>query len=81
MTGNWDFSQRFAFNGMVSDQRLDYLDSSRTDDLLTLMGGVTYKIRPSLGIQVNYIHQQLFSNVPGAEFTRDFISVGANSKF
>ena len=81
LTGNWDFSQRWAFNAMVSDQRQEYLNSSRTDDLLTLMGGVTFKIRPGLGLNVNYIHQNLFSNVPGAEYTRDFISVGANTKF
>jgi Putative beta-barrel porin 2 len=81
LTGIWDFSRRFAFNGSVSNQRLEYLNSSRQDDLLTLVGGVTFKIRPGLGIQVNYIHQNLFTNFPGAEYTRDFISVGAQSRF
>jgi hypothetical protein len=79
--GTWDFSRYLGFSASVGDQRIDYLNSSRRDDLLTLVGGVLFKIRPGLGIQVNYTHQNLFSNFPGAPFTRDFISAGAQSKF
>ena len=48
---------------------------------MTVVAGVTLKITPRLGINVNYIHQHLFTDFPGAEFTRDFISVRAASKF
>jgi hypothetical protein len=81
LDGTWDFSRFLGFNFSIGDQRLDYLDSSRRDDLLTYVGGVLFKIRPGLGIQVNYTHQNLVSNFPGAPFKRDFISAGAQSKF
>ena len=79
LNSNWDVNRFFDLSWSISDQRLEYLNSSRRDDLLTFVGGVTFKIRPGLGIQVNYIHQNLFTNFPGAEFTRDFVSVGAQS--
>jgi hypothetical protein len=81
LTGTWDFSRLLSFNATVSDQRIDYLNSTRRDDLLSFIGGVLFKIRPGLGIQVNYTHQNLYSNFPGAPYTRDFISAGAQSKF
>ena len=81
LRADWDFTQRFSFNASISDVHLDYLDSVRKDDLLSLVAGVTFKIKPDLGIQVNYIHQNLFTNIAGADYARDFISVGAQSKF
>ena len=81
LSSSWDFNRYLGFTASISDNRLDYLNSDRRDDLLTIVGGVIFKIRPSLGIQVNYIHQNLYTNFPGAAFSRDFISVGAASKF
>jgi putative beta-barrel porin BBP2 len=81
LSGVWDFSRLLSFNGSIGDQRIDYLDSSRRDNLLSFVAGVLFKIRPGLGIQVNYTHQNLFSNFPGAPFKRDFISAGAQSRF
>jgi hypothetical protein len=81
LSGVWDFSRLLSFNASVGDQRIDYLNSFRRDDLLTLTGGVTFKIRPGLGVQFNFTHQNLYSNFPGAPFSRNFISAGAQSKF
>ncbi len=81
LKAEWDFSRHFAFSAGIQNQQQDYLNSFRRDDLLTLTGGVTYKIRPNLGIQVSYNHQHLFTNLAGASFSNDFISVGGNSKF
>jgi hypothetical protein len=81
LKANWDFSRMFSFSGSVGDQRLDYLDSFRRDDLLTFTAGVTYKFRPNLGLTVTYLHQNLFTNFPGAAFSRDFISAGTSTKF
>src|SRR5262245_31000750 len=36
----------------------------------------TFKIWQNLGLNVNYTHQNLYSNFPGASFSTDFISVG-----
>jgi hypothetical protein len=81
LSAAWDFSRTFSFSGSVTDQHLDYLNSFRRDDLLTFNGGVTYKFRPGLGLTVNYIHQNLYTNYPGAAFSRDYISAGAQTKF
>ncbi len=78
---NWDFSQHFAFSGGIQNQQQDYLNSSRKDDLLTLTGGVTYKIWRNFGITVTYNHQHLFTNLAGASFSADFIGLGGNSSF
>jgi len=81
LNADWDFNRYLGLSASISDQHLDYLDSSRRDDLLTIVGGVIFKIRPSLGIQVNYLHQNLYTNFPGAAFSRGFVSVGAQSRF
>jgi Putative beta-barrel porin 2 len=81
LNADWDFNRYLAFSALISDNHLDYLNSSRRDDLLTIAGGVTFKIRPGLGIQVSYTHQNLYTNFPGAAFSRDFISVGSQTKF
>jgi len=81
LSGVWDFSRLLNFNFAVGDQRIEYLNASRRDDLLSLTGGVLFKIRPGFGVQVNYTHQNLYSNFPGAPYKRDFISAGAQSSF
>jgi len=79
--GGWDFSQRFAFSAIVTEQHLNYLDSFRKDDLLTASAGVTYKFNPRLGITLTYTHQHLYTNQEGAAFSRDFVSVGGRTTF
>ena len=81
LRGQWDFSQRFGFTASVGDQQQDYLTSSRRDSLLSLTGGVTYKVWPGFGITATYSHQHLYSNIPDASYTRDFISIGGSSTF
>jgi hypothetical protein len=81
LDGTWDITRRLSFTASVGDQRQDYLNSSRRDDLLAFAAGLTFKIRPGLGVGVNYTHQNLDSNFPGASFTQDFISAQAQSTF
>ena len=81
LSGTWDFSRLLSFNASVANSHLEYLNSFRRDDLLSLGAGVTFKVRANLGISVNYTHQNLLTNFPGAAFTRDLISAGARSQF
>jgi hypothetical protein len=81
LSGTWDFSRLLSFNASIGNAHLEYQNSFRRDDLLTFIGGVTFKVRPNLGVQVNYTHQTLLTNFPGAAFTRDFFSAGARSNF
>jgi hypothetical protein len=77
LDGTWDISRRFSFAASVGEQRQDYLNSSRVDNLWAFSAGLLYKIWPNLGVGVNYTYQNLQSNFPGASFTQNFISVQA----
>jgi Putative beta-barrel porin 2 len=81
LIGTWDFSRLLTFSATVSDNHLQYLTSTRQDDLLSFVGGVTFKVWQNLGLTVNYTHQHLYSNFPGAPFSTDFVSLGGSTKF
>ncbi len=81
LIGTWDFSRLMAFTATVSDNHLQYLTSNRQDDLLSIVGGVSFRIWQNLALQVNYTHQHLYSNFPGAPFSTDFVSLGGSTKF
>ena len=81
LLGTWDFNRLMAFSATVSDNHLQYLTSTRQDDLLSFVGGVTFRIWQNLGLTVNYTHQHLYSNFPGAPFSTDFVSLGGSTKF
>jgi hypothetical protein len=78
---NWDFSYWYALTAGISEQRQDYLNSSRVDHFLTYNAGVVFKLRPGFGLQVGWAHQHLYSNVPGFAYTRDLFTVGGNTRF
>jgi hypothetical protein len=78
---NWDFRYWYALTGGISEQRQDYLNSDRKDDFLTYNAGIVFKIRPGFGLQVGYAHQHLYSNFPGASYSRDLVTVSGNTRF
>jgi len=81
LLGTWDMNRLITLTATVADNHLQYLTSSRQDDLLSFTGGVVFKIWQNFGLQVNYTHQQLYSNFPGAPYSSDFISAGGSSRF
>jgi hypothetical protein len=78
---NWDFSRLFALSVGFNDQRLNYLNSFRRDDFAAFKAGIIYKVRPGFGIELGYTHQHLYSNFPGAPYSRDFVGVSGNTTF
>jgi hypothetical protein len=80
-SGNWDASKWYAFTAGVSDQRQNFLDSSRVDNLLAINAGIIFKLTPGFGIQLGYLHQHLYSNLPGVAYSRDMATVSGNTKF
>jgi hypothetical protein len=81
LSANWDFSYWYALTGGIGEQRQDYLNSSRKDDFLTYNAGIVLKIRPGFGLQLGYAHQHLYSNFPGAAYSRDLVTVTGNTHF
>jgi hypothetical protein len=80
-SGNWDFSYWYALTAGVSDQRQNFLDSSRVDNFLAVNAGVIFKLRPGFGVQLGYTHQHLYSNFPGVAYSRDLVTVSGNTQF
>jgi hypothetical protein len=78
---NWDFSNWYALTAGVSDQRQNFLNSERKDDFLSYNAGIVLKLRPGFGLQFGYAHQHLYSNFPGAAYSRDLFTVSGNTKF
>jgi Putative beta-barrel porin 2 len=78
---NYDFSNWYALTTSISDQRQNFLDSSRVDSLLSYNAGIIFKLRPGFGLQVGYTHQDLYSNFPGVAYSRDMVTVGGSTKF
>jgi hypothetical protein len=81
LAAQWAFTERLSFSASVGDLQQEYLTSSRRDNLVSLTGGVTYQIWPGFGVTAAYTHQNLYSNLPGASLSTDFISVGGSSRF
>jgi hypothetical protein len=81
LNGKWDINRWFSFSGTVADQRLDYLNSDRQDDLVTATAVLTYKITERFNAHLTYIRADLLTNFPGAEFSRDAVLVGGGTSF
>jgi hypothetical protein len=81
LNGNWSINRWFSFSGTIADQRLDYLNSERQDDLVTTTAVLTYHMFQRFNVHLTYIHADLFTNFPGAEFSRDAVLVGGGTSF
>jgi hypothetical protein len=81
LNGNWDFSYWYALTAGISDARQNFLDSSRVDNFLAYNAGIVFKLRPGFGLQLGWVHQHLYSNFPGAPYSRDLVTVSGNTQF
>jgi hypothetical protein len=80
-SSNYDFSNWYALTGSISDQRQNFLDSSRVDNFVSYTAGIVFKIRPGFGLQLGYTHQNLYSNFPGIDYSRNLVTISGNTKF
>jgi hypothetical protein len=48
---------------------------------LEVNAGIIFKLMPGFGLQLGYAHQHLYSNFPGAPYSRDVVTVSGNTKF
>ena len=78
---NWGITRRVTLAGNIQYKQFHYLNTSRVDDLAQLEGSVTYWINEGFGIVFDYMYANLNSNTPGVDYSRNFVSVGANTRF
>jgi hypothetical protein len=81
LSGNWDFSNWYAFTMGFSNQRQNFLDSARVDNFAAINAGIIFKLRPGFGLQLGYVHQHLYSNFPGVAYSRDMVTISGNTTF
>ena len=81
LVASWAMLREVTLDGNVQFQHYEYLNSSRRDDL-TLFGlKIAYMFNRRVGIYLEDNYGILRSNTPGVAYTRNFISLGATTKF
>jgi len=81
VSATWSMTRQVDVEGRVLFRQYDYLDSFRRDNSTELGMALTYKFTPRLGIVLDYSHVNLSSNLPGAGYSRDFVSVSGKTQF
>jgi hypothetical protein len=77
----WEMTRSVTLGGTIEYRHLEYLSMLRKDDLWRASADLTYWFTPRFGMTLDYSHVFLQSNLPGADYSRDFISLSGKSKF
>ena len=81
LLASWAVLRDVTLEGSVQLLHYEYLSSTRLDDLSLFGFKTTYMLTERLGIILDYNYAILTSNTPGVAYTRNFVSLGATSKF
>ena len=81
LLATWEMLRNVTLEGSVQFQRFEYLSSPRIDDLSLYGFKTTYMVTRQWGVVLDYAYAILNSNTPGVAYNRNFVSLGATSKF
>lgn len=81
LVASWSVLREVTLEGSVQFQHYEYLSSPRQDDLTQFGSKISYMFTQRLGIYLEDNYGILRSNTPGVAYTRNFVSLGATSKF
>jgi hypothetical protein len=81
LVASWAVLREVTLDGTVQFQHAEYLNSPRLDDLTQFGLKITYMLTQRLGVYLEDNYGILMSNTPGVAYTRNFVSLGATSKF
>jgi hypothetical protein len=81
LVASWSMRRNITLDGSVQFQHYEYLNSARLDDLTQYGLRVSYMLTERLGVYLEDNYNQLTSNISGVAYNRNFISLGATSKF
>jgi hypothetical protein len=81
LTTSWSPSRTVDLTGRLVLMQYEFLNSFRRDDSTEIGVAVAYKVSTRFSIVVDLSHVEYTSNLAGAGYTRNFVSVGGNSKF
>ncbi len=77
----WDVTRSISLGGTFQFSRWQYLGSTLVQDFLTASGDFTYWFTPKFGLSLDYSHIIESSNIVGGNYTDNFVSVGAKTRF
>jgi hypothetical protein len=81
LDASWSATRVVTLNGRLTFKQYEFLNSFRRDDSKETGLSVAYNVTPRFSIVVDFSHIQYTSNLAGAGYTRNFVSVGGNTKF
>jgi Putative beta-barrel porin 2 len=81
LVASWAMLRDVTLEGNVQFQHYKYLGSNRLDDLTVFGVKSTYMFAERLGITLEYRYAILDSNTPGVAYNRNFVGLGATSRF
>lgn len=77
----WEVLRNVTMEGTAQFKHFEYLSSNRQDDERRFGTKTTYMFTDRLGITMEYMYVVLTSNLAGVGFTKNFVSLGATSRF
>ena len=81
LVASWAILRDVTLEGSAGLQHIEYLGSNRLDDLTNFGFKTRYMFTERLGITLDYTYAILSSNTPGVAYNRNFVGLGATSRF
>jgi hypothetical protein len=81
LSASWSITREVNLDGRMVFRQYDYLSSFRRDDSTEFGLAATYKFNPRFALVLDYSHVNLTSNLAGAGWSRDFVSVSGKTQF
>ena len=80
-TASWDATRKVTFTAGIDYVQTNYFNTGRKDDTRNLKAGVGYMFTERFGLTLDFTNSHLRSNIMGASYSRDFVSVGGKTRF
>jgi hypothetical protein len=81
LNASWAILRKVTLEGSAGFQHYQYMGSTRLDDVWFFGAKAIYWLTEKLGISLNYQYSVLNSNTAGVDYNRNFVGLGASSKF
>ena len=81
LVASWAILRDVTLEGSAGLQHIEYQGSNRIDDLTFFGFNAKYFFTERVGITLDYRYAIMSSNTPGVAYNRNFVSLGATSRF
>jgi hypothetical protein len=81
LSASWSATKDVSLEGRLVFKKYEFLNSFRRDDSTETGLAVTYNLNPRFALVVDFSHLQYDSNLAGAGYSRNFVSLGGKTKF